>query len=69
VKFEPTRKEFDLVDEGGYSFHVVLARDSEGGWDAHVSLGSHGYRTEEGAIRKLQTCVEKLQAMLKEVEL
>lgn len=68
MKFKPTRKEYRLADESGYSFDVVLVYDDEYGWNAHVSFAVNGYQHEQAAIARLRETVKEFLRMSEEVE-
>lgn len=66
IAFLPTRKEFELIDEAGYRFVVVLTHDREWGWTAGTTCEASGRKTEEWALRALLHSVTRLRQMLVE---
>lgn len=66
IELSPTQMEYEFEDAGGYRFHVVASLDSEFGWAAHVSFGSRGMKTPEGAVNHLRLAADRFLRMLTE---
>lgn len=66
IKFESTRKVYEVANEGGYSFQVVLAKGTDGGWDAQMFIRTFAMKDESSALRKLADDMERYAKMLRE---
>lgn len=67
MKLEATRKgySYSIGDESGYRFEVDAVHDPEFGWSATVTMGAHGFKTAEDAVRHLKHSAEAFLRQLK----
>lgn len=58
MKLKATRLEFRSEDASGYAFDVTAVRDPEFGWEASVSMSTHGMASAEAAVEHLRHACE-----------
>ena len=63
-KFKATRHVYNFADESGYRFQVVTEHDEEWGWNAFVTMSTHGMREAEGAVHALGDSARAFLRML-----
>lgn len=68
LNLKTTSQEFTLENESGYKFEVKTIYDPEFGWDAYVSMSTHGFKTSEGAIDHLKGTAEWFLRLLTEAD-
>lgn len=68
MKLASTAMKYEHTGRDGYSFAVDVTNSERGGWDARVSMASHGYVTPEDAIKHLRHAAEAFLRALEEME-
>lgn len=58
MQLKATRLDFRSEDASGYAFDVTAVRDPEFGWEASVSMTTHGMVSAEAAIERLRHACE-----------
>lgn len=56
---------YHLHDESGYEYTIDAVLDEEWGWQASVTMSSHGIKTAEAAISHLRHAAK---AFLRQIE-